>query len=167
RTSPLILAIDDLHLADDESLDILERLPAELGEASVVVLMTARHELLARRPDWGRGPGNAPRVELSPLSRPDLEGMIRAVLGVSPSEVLPPALIDHAVAESGGNPYVVEQMLHLYHRHGVLVPDGGPERGGWWFDPRKAAVERVALSPEQAGRGRIASLSAAEAAVLA
>jgi len=166
RTSPLILAVDDVHLADDESLDILERLPGELGEAPVVVLVTARHELLARRPDWARGHGNASRVELPPLARPDLEAMVRTVLGVSESEALPPALIDHAVTESGGNPYVVEQMLHLYHRHGVLAQDGGPA-GGWWFDPRKASAERVALSPEQAGRGRIASLSDAEASVLA
>lgn len=165
RTSPLILAVDDVHLADDESLDILERLPGELGEAAVVVLVTARHELLARRPDWGRGRGNALRVDLPPLARDDLAGLVRTVLGVSDSEAVPAALIDHVVAESGGNPYVLEQMLHLYSRHGVLAPDVQGE-GGWCFDPRKAASERVALSPEQAGRGRIASLTAAELAVL-
>lgn len=193
RTSPLILAIDDVHLADDESLDILERLPGELGEASVVVLMTARHELLARRPEWGRGHSGAGQVgatelgspersrpgrtrepfqgfhliDLPPLARGDLEGIVRTVLGASENEVLPAALLDHVVVESGGNPYVLEQMLHLYSRHGVLAPDpnAGPD-GGWWFDPRKAAAERVALSPEQAGRGRIASLSVGELAVL-
>ena len=189
RTSPLILAIDDVHLADDESLDVLERLPGELGEASVVVLMTARHELLARRPDWGRGrastgdlgapelgspersrPGRTREplqgfhlLDLPPLARADLEAIVRTVLAVSDGEALPPALIDHVVVESGGNPYVLEQMLHLYSRHGVLAPD---PNAGWCFDTRKAAAERVALSPEQAGRGRIASLSVAELAVL-
>jgi len=190
RTSPLILAVDDVHLADDESLEILERLPGELGEASVVVLVTARHELLSRRPDWRRSRDDAGEVDarapergrrgrgwepvrgshvidLPPLARGDLEEITRTVLGVPDGEELPPALVDHVTLESGGNPYVLEQMLHLYSRHGVLAPgaDGSPD-GVWRFDPRKAAVERVALSPEQAGRGRIASLSASEVAVL-
>jgi len=192
-TSPLILAVDDVHLADDESLDILERLPGELGEASVVVLVTARHELLARRPDWGRGRGTAADaaaaepassergrlgrvwesvrgshlIDLPPLARASLEQITRAVLGVAEGESLPVALMDHVARESGGNPYVLEQMLHLYSRHGVLAVDpNGTGDGPWSFDSRKAAVERVALSPEQAGRGRIASLSVAEVAVL-
>jgi len=166
RVSPLILAVDDVHLADDESLDILERLPGELGEASVVVLVTARHELLARRPDWGRGSSGALRLDLAPLVRADLEGITRAVLGMADGAPVPTALLDHAGVESGGNPYVLEQMLHLYSRHGVLTRGDGEDGGGWCFDARKAAAERVALSPEQAGRGRIASLTAAELAVL-
>src|SRR4029079_2372180 len=32
--APLVVAIDDLHLADDESLDILEKIAVELGEAA-------------------------------------------------------------------------------------------------------------------------------------
>ena len=163
RASPLILAVDDVHLADDESLDILERLPGELGEAAVVVMMTARHELLARRPDWGRGSGSNLRLELPPLAPTDLEGITRAVLNVPGDVVMPAALIEHVIVQSGGNPYVLEQVLYLYSRDGVLVPEVD---GGWRFDPRRAAAERVALSPEQAGRGRIASLTAEELAVL-
>jgi len=191
HTAPLILAVDDVHLADDQSLDILERLPGELGESSVVVLVTARHELLVRRPDWGRSRANSgelteltgtdrarrsrvlePRpgahlIDLPPLGRADLEQLTRTVLGVPEGEQLPAALVDHVTAQSGGNPYVLEQMLHLYSRHGVLAPQPeGAVDGGWLFDPRKAAIERVAISPEQAGRGRIASLSAAEVAVV-
>ncbi|HEY4186672.1 MAG TPA: tetratricopeptide repeat protein [Polyangia bacterium] len=162
--SPLILAVDDLHLADDESLDILERLPHELGEAAVVVLVTARHDLLVRRPDWGRGQGSSVRLDLPPLSRRDLDGMIRSVLDATSPEALPTALVDRAVSESAGNPYLLEQLLHVFSRQGVLVTN---DEEGWWFDAEKAEAERVVLAPEQTGQGRIASLSPSERDVLA
>lgn len=164
QESPLVLAVDDLHLADDESLDILEKLPGELGEAAVVLVVTARHDLLLRRPDWGRADGSCVRVELQPLSRRDLDGVIRSVLGATGAEPLPTALVDRAAVESGGNPYLLEQLLHVYSRHGVLVAESGE---GWWFDADRAEEELIPLGPEEAARSRIASLSTVERDVLA
>ncbi|HEX2659661.1 MAG TPA: tetratricopeptide repeat protein [Polyangia bacterium] len=163
REAPVVVAIDDLHLADDASLELLERLPGELGDASVVVLGTARNELLLRRPDWGRGQGSSVRLELGPLSRRDLDGMIRSVLDASGPDPLPTPLVERAWVESGGNPYLLEQLLHLYSRHGVLCAETGE---GWWFDAEKAAAQSMELGPTAAAEGRIASLTAPERDVL-
>jgi class 3 adenylate cyclase len=61
RRRPLVLAVEDLHWADDALLDFLERLaapqaPAEAGPIPLLVVATARPELLERRPDWAAGP---------------------------------------------------------------------------------------------------------------
>jgi tetratricopeptide (TPR) repeat protein len=153
------LAVDDLHLADDESLDILERISGELGEAPVVFIGTARPDLLLRRPDWGRGDGSHTRVEPRGLGRREIDNMIRSILDATGPEPLPAALIDRAAVESGGNPFLLEQLLHVYSRHGVLVAETGE---GWWFDAERVDVEQLALGPEAAARSRIASLTAVE-----
>jgi len=48
--APLGLVVDDVHLADDASLDVLQCLSAELGEAPIVLVVAARPELFVRRP---------------------------------------------------------------------------------------------------------------------
>ncbi|HXJ22602.1 MAG TPA: tetratricopeptide repeat protein [Polyangia bacterium] len=65
---PLVLAIEDLQHADDESLDELERLSAELAGAPIVLVVTARPDLLVRRPGWGHGRANHARVDLAPAA---------------------------------------------------------------------------------------------------
>jgi tetratricopeptide (TPR) repeat protein len=165
RESPLVLAVDDLHQADNDSLDVLEKLAAELGEASIVVLATARPELLVRRPEWGRGDGSASRLDLRPLGRRDMDAMIRSILGATGPEPLPSALVNRAEIDSGGNPFLLEQLLHGYRREGVLAAENGE---GWWFDAERAASEEaiLLLGPEETALGRVASLTAAERDVL-
>ncbi len=168
RESPIVLAIDDIHLADDESLDILERLPAELGEAAVVVLMTARGELLERRPDWGVTEGST-CIELSPLGRSDIDGMVRSVLDARPTDALPAALLDRAAAACDGNPYLLELVLHDDVRRGAL---GAQVRDGtrtWRFDADRASPDPMSPGWSQEGQegdGRLASLSRLELEVL-
>ncbi|MEO8215352.1 MAG: hypothetical protein ABI560_19280, partial [Myxococcales bacterium] len=167
ETSPLVLAVDDLHLADDESLDVLDKLASELGDAAVVLIATARPDLILRRPDWGRGDGSHTRVEPLPLGRAEVDEMIRSVLAADGSAPLPAALIDRAAVESGGNPHLLEQLLHVYSRHGVLVAETAEAQvGSWWFDAARADAEKLTLRPEEAAQSRVASLSPAEQEVL-
>ena len=64
---PLALAIDDAHWADDGLLELVETITHGLQDAPVLVLCTARPELLDRRPDWGRSARNSTLLELTPL----------------------------------------------------------------------------------------------------
>src|SRR5204863_3558968 len=98
RARPLLLVIDDLHLADEASLDLLGRLPAELGEAQIAVVLAARPELLVRRPEWGRGEGSQARLELPPLAPLELELFIRSALGAE-ADALAPGLAERAAIE--------------------------------------------------------------------
>ena len=167
RDEPAIWAIDDLHLADEASLDVLGRLIGELGEGPLVVVATARPDLLLRRPHWGHGEGSHTRVDLGPLSRRELDRMIRGVLDAGGEDPLPTSLVDRAAEESGGNPYLVEQLLHLYARQGVLVAEvGDGPREGWWFDSARAADEHLLLNPTEAAQSRVGTLSLAERGLL-
>ncbi|MEV5342381.1 BTAD domain-containing putative transcriptional regulator [Streptomyces sp. NPDC052676] len=55
REQPLVLCLDDAHLADDAVLDLLEWLASEPQDAPLFMVVCARPELLERRPVWGSG----------------------------------------------------------------------------------------------------------------
>jgi predicted ATPase len=65
---PLVLVFDDLHWADDALLDFVDHLVDWASGVPILVLATARPDLLGRRPDWGGGRANATAIRLSPLS---------------------------------------------------------------------------------------------------
>ena len=52
---PLVLVFEDLHWADDALLDFLDELVGWLTDVPLLVIGTARPELLERRPGWGGG----------------------------------------------------------------------------------------------------------------
>src|SRR6266508_3840109 len=89
RRRPLVLVAEDLHWADDALLDFLERLvapqgPAEAGPVPLLVVATARPELLERRPGWAGGhegaAGGSGVVTLGPLSDRDTSRLLAALL---------------------------------------------------------------------------------------
>jgi tetratricopeptide (TPR) repeat protein len=162
---PLVIVAEDLHQADDESLDILEELAAELGEAPILLVATARPDFPVRRPTWGRVGGGQTRIELGPLETADVQALIASLLGAAPGgPALAPALVERAVVESGGNPFLVDQLLRVYLSHGILVAETGE---GWWFDYERAERERMALTREEAAEVRVGGLTPAERDVLA
>jgi tetratricopeptide (TPR) repeat protein len=144
---PLIIVVDDLHLADDRSLDLLADLPAEIGEAPLLLLVAARPELFVRQPSWGRGQGSQARVDLHPLSRLEMDVFIRSALD---SDNLSAELAEHAAVESGGNPALLAQLLHRN------------QQGG-----QQARMVDLELAPDASAHARISRLSPAERDLLA
>ena len=51
--SPLVLVLDDMQLADPETLTLVEELTAGLGGSPVVLLTAARPEMLVKAGGWG------------------------------------------------------------------------------------------------------------------
>jgi tetratricopeptide (TPR) repeat protein len=157
---PLVLVCEDLQRADEPSLELFCTLAAELGEAPIVIIATARADLLVRRSGWGQQ-GSHVRLDLGPLGRNDVEPVTRSILG---ADQIPAALLERAADESGGNPFMLEQLLTVYHQHGILAATTGE---GWWFDFDRATHESMALTPEEAAHVRISQLTPAERDVLA
>ena len=153
---PLVIAVDDLHLADERTLDVLEQMAGELGEAPIVFVFTSRPELYVRRPGWGRGTGSQARFDLTPLSRLEMDVFVRSVLD---ADALAPGLPERAAIESGGNPYLLLRLLAAYQEHGVLLPE--LERN-WWFDEERAPLISLELDPEASANARVAQLAPAE-----
>ena len=108
---PLLVAIEDLHWADDGLLDFVDYLAEWAAGVPLMILCTARPELLERRPGWGGGKYNALTLALSPLADDDAARLIAEVLdrAVLPAETQV-ALLERA----GGNPLYAEQFALLY-----------------------------------------------------
>jgi tetratricopeptide (TPR) repeat protein len=165
QTQPLVLVVEDVHDADDESLDVLQGLAGELGEGPVLIVATARPELLVRRPAWGRAEGSFTRIDLGPLPLKAMDAFISARLGAA---ALAPGLLERAAAESGGNPFLLEQLLDVYRQHGILaVKTEQGQSDQWVFDLDRARNERMALTREEAAQMRVAALTPAQRDVLA
>ncbi|HJR94367.1 MAG TPA: AAA family ATPase [Gaiellaceae bacterium] len=112
---PLMLVVEDLHWADESLLDFLDELVDWVSDVPLLVVGTARPELLERRPGWGGGKLNATTLALRPLSDEET-GILLARLLDRP--VLP-ADEHHALLErAGGNPLYAEQFADLYLERG-------------------------------------------------
>jgi len=118
---PLVMLIEDIHWAEDLLLDLLERLVADT-RAPVLVLATARPELLETRPGWGARSRGA-TVALDALSADDSVRMLDELLGGA----LPPGLGEVVVERAEGNPFFVEEVLGTLIDLGLLIREGD----GW------------------------------------
>jgi len=72
-----VLVVEDLHWADDSSLDLLEHLQTHAAELPLALVMTGRPTLLERRPDWGAPEA---RLHLHPLPAEAVNDLARALL---------------------------------------------------------------------------------------
>jgi len=114
---PAVVLFEDVHWAEDDFLDLLERIVHD-ARASATVVATARPELLDRRSTWGGGRRNATAIWLEPLQDEDALRMVDELLAIE----LPDDLRRLLVERSEGNPFFVEELL------GELVDAGVIER---------------------------------------
>ena len=115
---PVVVLIEDIHWAEDLLLALLERLVSDT-RAPVLLVVTARPEVLERRPGWGaRLPGST--LPLDALSTDESELMLDALLGGT----LPHGLRAVVVQRAEGNPFFVEEVLGTLIDLGLLARDG-------------------------------------------
>ena len=112
---PLVLIFEDLHWADDDLLDFVDELADWVEGVPMLVLCTARPELLDRRPGWGGGKRNAVTVSLAPLGEHETARLIAQLLNRS---VLPADTQAALLARAGGNPLYAEQFVRMYAERG-------------------------------------------------
>jgi class 3 adenylate cyclase/tetratricopeptide (TPR) repeat protein len=105
---PLVLAFEDLHWADDALLDFIEHLWT-WASSRLLILVTARPELLDRRPGWTSAPG-ATVVRVGPLSNSDAADLLE---GLDPSAALDQQARTQLLAQAGGNPLYAVEFLRL------------------------------------------------------
>jgi predicted ATPase/class 3 adenylate cyclase len=116
---PLVVVVDDIHSAEATFLELLEHL-VDSAEQPVVLLCSARHELLDHHAEWGEREGTE-RIVLRPLSEADTETMIDRLLGRSG---LAPGLRARVGRAAEGNPLFVEQMVSMLVDREMIRADG-------------------------------------------
>jgi class 3 adenylate cyclase/tetratricopeptide (TPR) repeat protein len=109
RRKPMVLAIDDIHWADEGMLDLIDHLTRWV-RAPLLLICLSRDELLERRPDWGGGRRNATTISLEPLTDDETRELVEALMPESGNGVT--KVVPQVAERSGGNPLFAEEMVN-------------------------------------------------------
>lgn len=120
--SPVLVVVDDAHHVDEASAGVLADL-ISAGWATVVAAARPRPGL-PQPLDQLWYDGLAERVDLRPLNREQIEEVLEHVL----DGTVPAATIDTAWSASGGNPRLLDALLHDAAEAGILS-----KRNGIWI----------------------------------
>jgi class 3 adenylate cyclase/tetratricopeptide (TPR) repeat protein len=107
---PTVLVFEDLHWADDGLLDFVDHVVDRASGVPLLVIGTARPELLARRPNWGGGKANAITLSLPPLSDDETSLLVGSLLDRS---FLAAEVKTSLLERAEGNPLYAEEFVRL------------------------------------------------------
>jgi tetratricopeptide (TPR) repeat protein len=113
---PTVLVFEDLHWADDGLLDFLDTLIDWTRGVPMLVVCTARPELLSRRPGWGGGKMDVATISLSPLTD---EETAKLLGGLFDRALLPADLQSMLLSRAGGNPLYAEEFARMVEGRGA------------------------------------------------
>jgi class 3 adenylate cyclase len=117
---PTVLVFEDLHWAGDELLDFVDELADWVTDVPLLVVATARPELIDRRPGWGGGKRNAHTISLAPLGDDEAARLIASLLD---RHLLPAETQQQLLERAGGNPLYAEQFARMLEEHGGIAEE--------------------------------------------
>ncbi|NAS24970.1 AAA family ATPase [Herbidospora sp. NEAU-GS84] len=142
REAPLLITLEDLHWADDQTLALLRALPSLLAASRVLLVVTCREgelndpqqDVLAALARLG-----PVRVELDGLDPAQTAELVRAT---SVRGEIDPDVVAAIVERTGGNPFYVKETVRLFEAEADIsqVPSG----------VRDVLRRRIARLPERA-----------------
>ena len=117
KNDAVVIQLEDIHWADDSSLDIIDQLVKQQRELKLLIVALARPELRDRRPDWG----GESRLELQALTRSDEEQLVNQIL--QKVEFVPDQLLNLILERSEGNPLYVEELIKMLIEDRVILKE--------------------------------------------
>ena len=125
--NPVVLAVDDLHAADVDTMAVLSQLVRRLRYDPVTFVATMRAHAPDVGPDLaatverlGRD-GLAEVIDLDPLDADDVRGLIRTTIDATPDD----RLVDVLWEATRGSPFYVVEGLRSLDASGGLVREEG------------------------------------------
>ncbi len=115
----VVILLEDIHWADDHSLDAVLEVLQQCSKIPLLVVCAARSSLYEQRPEWGANLPNHQRVDLQLLSPSDSLRLACEIL--KRVEEIPPDLLDLIVQRAEGNPYYVEELIKMLIDEGVIL----------------------------------------------
>ena len=131
---PVTMLLEDLHWADDESLDLLAHLAEQVTDVPLLMVGATRPELLTR---WAWPTDVTVRLDgLSPATTTELvHEVLQHVVD------LPDALVELVARRADGNAFFVEELVSMLIDERVIVTDDAD--GGWRIDLDRFDAERI------------------------
>jgi class 3 adenylate cyclase/tetratricopeptide (TPR) repeat protein len=118
----LLLVVEDLHWADPTTLDLLERIVADLAGSPVACVFTFRGEF---EPSWAYAPEVA-EIDLGPLD----SGEVRAMAVAASPTSLDAAALRQVESAADGVPLFVEEMVKVLASGEESRSEGQQTRAG-------------------------------------
>ncbi|HMN74495.1 MAG TPA: adenylate/guanylate cyclase domain-containing protein [Burkholderiaceae bacterium] len=122
RSLPLMMQLEDLHWADDGSLDFLQHLLRVGEDLPLLLIALARPALDERRADWlGASDAGGPmrrRVELAALDALASRELAAQLLRTVPA--VPAGLDERIAARAQGNPFYIEELVKMLLERGAI-----------------------------------------------
>jgi class 3 adenylate cyclase/tetratricopeptide (TPR) repeat protein len=124
---PTVLVFEDLHWADETMLRFIEVLGASAREVPLLLLCTARPELIDHDPSWAGTIGGSLTITLPPLRNTGIASLFGHLFGQATftAEMLTPL-----VELADGNPLYAQEYVRMLVERGALRRAGL----GWSLD---------------------------------
>ena len=157
----LVLLLEDIHWADDGSLDAVTYILQNGANLPMLVISLARPALYEQRPAWGEdcAPQHA-RMEITPLSESESNQLVEEILKLARD--VPASLVEMVVNRAEGNPFYVEELIKVLIDEQAIIP--GDDR--WRVVPERLSVVHVPPTLTGILQTRLDGLPQAEREVL-
>ncbi|HEU5297016.1 MAG TPA: adenylate/guanylate cyclase domain-containing protein, partial [Burkholderiaceae bacterium] len=134
---PIVLQLEDLHWADDPTLDFLSSLAQTNADVPLLILALARPALYERRAGWPGNPMRSRRIDLHPLDQHQSRLLTVELLKKLPA--IPSAVSELIVDRAEGNPFYIEELIMM------LVDQGAIQTGleSWSLHPDRLRATHV------------------------
>jgi class 3 adenylate cyclase len=132
RERPAVFLVEDVHWAEPDLFDLIESLIAQ-SNGPLLVVATARPEVLEQRPAWGGNRPDRTHIAVEALTADGTAELVRELLAVD----LPTPTRDLIVNRAEGNPLFVEELIGAMIDSGILVRT----EVGWSVGEAPAAFE--------------------------
>jgi tetratricopeptide (TPR) repeat protein len=167
RQTPLVVVLDDAHLADAATLDGLEYAALQEGNAPLLICVLARPGLERGRPTWGSRARRSVRHPLEALDQESAAMLARRLL--APAENVSKSALARLYDRTQGVPRLLVELVRGLKRDGIVRR---MERGTSYYLATEeleklpalpivqwsASREVEALAPNLAAHARLASV---------
>jgi class 3 adenylate cyclase/tetratricopeptide (TPR) repeat protein len=107
---PLVLIVEDLHWADESLIAFMDHVASHLPEGPMLLVLTARPEVLERHPAFAASGGRVTRIWLDRLTDDETTGLVAALPEMRGAS---PAAVDVVARRAEGNPFYAEELARL------------------------------------------------------
>lgn len=165
RERPTLILLEDIHWADDSSLDAISRLAHACPHLRLMFICLSRHKILESQPTPGHQTGKEKTqyitINIKPLSKPACLKLADEIL--QNVDTLPETLRERIVSTSEGNPFYLEELVNVLIDDGVILEDPS---GAWRINTTH--LENLVVPPTLTAvvQARLDSLPLAEKMIL-